>query len=153
MEEKLQLFCTTGKLATTEAEPEAERRLCHSGESEHPVITEQLLIMLTCRMTQGLGKRWSIQGIFKTQLIICFNAKQHSGLQFSPGFTKQRTSGQSVTTGDTVTRIGAARNEPSLCPGSALARNMTFPSMKYQVMIACTNAISNSYSLYCAGLP
>lgn len=60
--------------------------------------------------------------------------------------------GQPVTTGDTVLPMGADRNGPFPCPGSALARDMTFPSMKYQVTITCTNVISNGYSLYCARL-
>lgn len=65
MEEKQQLFWTPGKPATTEFEPEVDRRLCSSVESEDLVIIKQLLIRLTCRMSQGLGRRLTIQGIFK----------------------------------------------------------------------------------------
>lgn len=66
---------------------------------------------------------------------MCSSAKQHSGVQFSPKFTKQRTSGQSVTSGDTVTDMGADRNGPSPCPGSAPARSMAFPSTKSKATI------------------
>jgi len=53
-----------------------------------------------------------------------------SGLQFSSVFTKQGASGQSVASEDTITHMGADRNGPSPCPASALARSMTFASMK-----------------------
>lgn len=78
--------------------------------------------------------------------------KAHLSHQFLPRFAKQRISDQSVTTDNIVTNMGADRNGPFPCLGSALVRSMTFPSMKYQVTIACTNAVSNVCLLYCTGL-
>lgn len=57
MEEKEQLFCPPGKLATTVAEPEAEGSLCQSEEFEHPVIIKQLLVTLICKISKVPGKR------------------------------------------------------------------------------------------------
>lgn len=46
MEEKQQLFCPPGKVATIETEPEAEGRLCLSEESEQPAIIKQLITLI-----------------------------------------------------------------------------------------------------------
>lgn len=56
------LFCTPGKPTSTEVNPEAEERICHSGEYEYSVAMKQLLRLLTCRISQGQRER----GLFKT---------------------------------------------------------------------------------------